>query len=111
MYEIKQINVWVATRYATTFAFIISTIGSLLGFGLFLIEMLGRSTYRYGYRSIDFEDLVPFFAIPLIATFLAFCATALFAALYNILAEKLVGLQIDLEFVDEPDSNDANKRA
>lgn len=116
MYEIKHIDVWVTTRYATAFAFIATSLVSLLGFGFYLLDTLDRYGFAsdYGYSRIDFEEVIPFIGGPLFAAFVAFCATALFCAIYNAVAERTSGLQVEMEFVPEDKaatSNDAEHRA
>lgn len=71
---------------------------------LFALDEYGSFAYDYGYRSFRLEDLLPFGITPLFATFLGFVFTASFCALYNVIAQRTQGIQVELEFVPEEDS-------
>ena len=96
MYTVKHISPWPAARFAG----LVTGVFALIPTGLMILETLGSSSVFNGGSSYD-SWVFLWLLLPVIGGGFYFLFTSLMIWLYNVINEKIGGIELELEFVDE----------
>ena len=99
MYVIKKINIKRFARFFGIFSALFSTIPAIFGLGSLFFALIFSGARYLGIFS--FMPLLVLIIMPLFSYLLGCIFGSLFGYIYNALAERGYGIEIDIEMVQE----------